>query len=141
MTNGTFRPDLLKVLYTPEKIDSTNKQTVKAITKLETADGLQIDPKKLETFIEIGGETKLIAREDKVFYTKKFRGTQSAVKILGFCSLDDNRIPSVSISNCATFMYGPKNSELFHGLLKNCLKKRKGFFVQLRLNKNPQVLR
>jgi len=132
-------PSLYSIVKTV-KIDSTNKQPVKRMTKLETEDGLEIDPKKLETFIEIGGQTKLIAREDKIFYTKKFRGTQSAVKILGFCSLDDNRIPSVSVSDSAVFMFGPKQSQLFHGLLKNCIKKRKGFFVQLRLDTKPQVL-
>ena len=36
-------------------------------------------------------------------------------------------------------MYGPRDSQLFHGLLQTCVKKRKGFFLSVRIQKSSQV--
>lgn len=97
----------------------------------------------LDIELQIGDENFEIEKNQKqnfknVFSTDK----QSSISILGFCRLDDSRIPSVSVSTCTWFMYGPRGGggvvSLFHSLLQRCIKKRKGFFVSIQIQRTSQ---
>lgn len=108
-------PEISDAKNNPEEEDESGMEVVTK-TIYKNFDGTPVEKSELNWKIELSDpkfeNTEIIIdRDDKEKYVKIFKSDNlSEITILGFSSMDDSRIPSVSVNNSTWFMFGENDS-------------------------------